>query len=482
MGHLMRVLAIAERALLADWDVTIVGDLDERAQGLVATHCRAASCVSVPLAGIPRWIETELDPATNVLHLDTYWLDTVPPTPPGCLVSSIQDGVFGQRRADLAIDPNLGAETRIADHASDHYLLGITAVAIRGQVLARRGEAPEAGRSVLVVLGGTDPHGVTPQVVDALGAVPGPLRVTVVVPAGQVDAVEAAVLRSPHAVERVSFLDDLPAVAREHTLVLTAAGTSVWDLACLGVPMATVCVADNQREGYQAVVAAGLGVGLGEPDEGFVARIAAVGDLLDDAAHRASMSATGRSLVDGLGTWRIVAAWSQLSEVAARQDPRRLTARPATMTDARLLFDWRNDPTTRASSRHADELDWDTHVQWLDGTLRRSDRILLIIGDGSVPVGTIRWDREDDRTWEVSVTVAPEARGQGIALAVLQAGERALAVPSTVRLVAVVHDDNDGSRRLFARAGYLPHLPADEHGFATYARWQVAAPELAPGA
>jgi len=178
--------------------------------------------------------------------------------------------------------------------------------------------------------------------------------------------------------------------------------------------------------------------------------------------------------VDGLGAWRVVSAWEQLLDVPpAEGDAAGLVARPATLDDARLLLDWRNDPVTRAGSRSRDEVAWEDHVAWLTRTLGSSERRLLVVESEGAPVGVVRWDDLGDRDWEVSITVAPAARGQGRALPLLRAGEEALGVAGPVRLVAAVHRENAASRRLFERAGYLPLLPPDADGFATYARLRV---------
>jgi RimJ/RimL family protein N-acetyltransferase len=210
---------------------------------------------------------------------------------------------------------------------------------------------------------------------------------------------------------------------------------------------------------------------------------------LTDARVRAELVAAGRRIVDGLGAWRVVRTW----ELARRQSQRRrsglsapgassLVARPATLQDARLLWQWRNDPATRASSRSSDEVPWEDHTRWLTSTLHRTDRILLVVEDpaGTAgPVGTVRWDLLPEpaagsarcHEWEVSITVAPQWRGQSLARPLLRAGE--LALSGTARssgtgvsaYVAVVHCDNGPSVRLFETSGYVPDLPADPAGF-----------------
>jgi RimJ/RimL family protein N-acetyltransferase len=223
---------------------------------------------------------------------------------------------------------------------------------------------------------------------------------------------------------------------------------------------------------------------------------------------RTGLVLAGREVVDGLGAWRVVRTWEMaqrhahrrwLSGRARASDPessttdsleversKRLVARAATLRDARLLWEWRNDPVTRASSRSSGELPWEDHLQWVTASLSRTDRRLLIVEgpggtDGSVvAVGTVRWDLEGERgpagDWEVSITVAPDLRGQSLARSVLGAAELALTEmarsdvarssrTAVTAYLAVVHVDNQASLRLFETSGYLPDLPPDSRGF-----------------
>jgi RimJ/RimL family protein N-acetyltransferase len=124
----------------------------------------------------------------------------------------------------------------------------------------------------------------------------------------------------------------------------------------------------------------------------------------------------------------------------------------ATEADSALLLAWRNDSQTRAWSRTTDPVSPADHETWLTRVLADPDRRLLVAELDGKPVGTVRFDR-DGGAWEVSITVAPEARGRRLAVPILLAAERALA-PATVR--ANVHRDNAASLALFERAGYRP--------------------------
>lgn len=134
-----------------------------------------------------------------------------------------------------------------------------------------------------------------------------------------------------------------------------------------------------------------------------------------------------------------------------------MRVRQASDADARLLLSWRNDPETRGWSRDTDPISLEDHLEWLRGVLASPARLLLIAETAdATPVGTVRFDRLGEASWEVSITVAPECRGRGLARRILQAGERELmgrGFRGTV--LASVHEDNAASVALFRAAGYV---------------------------
>lgn len=477
MGHVMRSLGLAEEASSRGWEIRFTGDLSVEAQQHVRKVLPSASVDAIPFENAEAVFEAETMDGVDIVHFDSYW--TIPDFGHGhAIVSNMQDGPFGARAAHLAIDANLGAETWfVRPDQSQHHLAGIDAAVIRGQVLRQRNVAvTQAGRPrVLVVMGGTDPLRLTSAVVEGLARSDEPMDITVVAAHDRHAQIQSLITDSPHTLSLRTFVDDLPAVARQQELVITAAGTSVWDFACMGSPMALVCAVENQQRGYRSAIDAGLGIPLGEPPHTELAeRVARLPGLLEDLAWTGGQREHLQQTVDGLGAWRIVSAWEELLEpLTPGPTAEDLVARRATMTDARTLFEWRNDETTRANSRSMGALSWQGHVAWLERCLADEARILLMVHTSNEDVGTVRWDRHDVHDWEASITLAPSSRGRGLSPAVLAAGEEALATTDPVRMLASIHTANTASHRLFRRAGYLPYLPADADGYETRAKWRL---------
>lgn len=119
--------------------------------------------------------------------------------------------------------------------------------------------------------------------------------------------------------------------------------------------------------------------------------------------------------------------------------------RKATIEDAKLLFDWRNDPETRQVSRDTSELVWDSHIGWLTRRLQCEDHGLYIAEVDGIPVGTVRIDHD-----EISYTVAPEQRQKGVGEAMLVEAKRAFG-----RKVAEVKRENVASMKVAERAGHI---------------------------
>ena len=93
-----------------------------------------------------------------------------------------------------------------------------------------------------------------------------------------------------------------------------------------------------------------------------------------------------------------------------------LHIRPATIEDAEMLFEWRNDEETRRASIIMAPLIWEEHVAWLEKSVKGvfPGRSIYIVEASGKPVGVVRSDTRADGYTEVSYTVAPLWRGKGL--------------------------------------------------------------------
>ena len=305
VGHAMRLLALAQELRGRGIEVHLAGDLDV---AWVASAYAEAGVLVHPCPTDPD------DLVTLVLDLDARWcvLDRYDLGPrwgvwlrrAGVVVMAMVDGPFSaDQDADLYVDQNPGATPR-AVGAGQLALAGADYTLFRDDVL-----------------GGTDPCGaapvVTPLVLQACSGLAA--DITVVTPDRTWVAPLAA--DAPPGVElRASGpVSDLAARAAASDLVVTASGSSVWELMCLGVPLGVVCVIDNQRPGYDMVADADLALGLGDlemlrrDDDARAAAVSALREAFTDRDVRVERAARAQELLDGRGRARVAEALVSLA-------------------------------------------------------------------------------------------------------------------------------------------------------------------------
>lgn len=452
VGHLARSAAIAEAARETGWDVVFSG---------IYTAPLAAGLLPRGMRREPRADSSEAVAAlaasvgADLVHVDDY---AAPPdlrerlASAGLRLSSIEDGEWGRRPADLVLMPSPAAFVAPRpDDGSRRVAGGAPWVPLRPGIRDRAlgaaggcgpGDRPDPG--VVVALGGTDAFDATSAVLGLLDAASWTGRVTLLGP----DRPPVGRDERVRALGPVADPAPLFAAAR---LVISGAGTTTWELSALRAAAALVLLTENQRANYDAALAAGGMVGLGELADVRRRAPAAV------RALRAALEDPPRPsepLVDGRGAERIVGAWSGLVG-----DAPPLGIRPAEEGDVGLLFAWRDDPVVRAASRSSAPLVWAEHRDWFARTLRDPNRLLVIARDARHPLGAVRLDRSGpgSRSWEVSVMLAARARGRGLSRPILElALAELLRSRDAEEIVAVVREDNAASLALFSRSGFGP--------------------------
>jgi RimJ/RimL family protein N-acetyltransferase len=127
-----------------------------------------------------------------------------------------------------------------------------------------------------------------------------------------------------------------------------------------------------------------------------------------------------------------------------------LTLRKATMEDAALLLKWKNEPDTRSNSIVSqEEIQWESHLNWLEKTLKNGAVELSIIELDGRSIGDLRldWDGET----EVSIRMDVAFRGKGVATKAVGMVNRK--GPLKAKIVA----HNLASMRVFLKNSYLPY-------------------------
>ncbi|TDB77640.1 PseG/SpsG family protein [Micromonospora sp. KC721] len=329
VGHLVRCLALGEEFLARGAAVALFGTVEE--VGWASAQLTARGIPLHPGPDTPAGlVAAAREHRLDAMVLDSYELDPAGAAAlraAGVVTLAIVDGDTRGQDADLYLDQNFGADApggTAPGSDAGTLLAGTRYALLRDLVIAARPSAPRtatpvARPRVLAFFGGTDAVGAAPVLTRVLLDTGHPMELTVLAARPRIEAELAALTCGRGQTLRVvPPTDGLPTMIRAADLVVSAAGTSTWELCCLGAPSALVCVVDNQRESYHRVVAHGLAAGLGELPElaapgmaGRAARAAAAGilrGLLASPRRRAALSARGWATVDGQGRGRVADA------------------------------------------------------------------------------------------------------------------------------------------------------------------------------
>jgi spore coat polysaccharide biosynthesis predicted glycosyltransferase SpsG len=312
VGHLVRCVALAEELTARGVDVHFLSDL-----GGVAWAAAQLEQRGLPWHPAP-YDEVGLVAAVQRLGLDALVIDsyTLPPAhskavrAAGATVLAIVDGDPRGQDADIYVDQNLDAVLEVGDvrlAGLDHALLRTSVRRLRpsSAPVSSFARTPK----VVAFFGGTDAYRAAPQVARLLADAAVPFDATVVA----ADASLRAELLAIQAGEGQSFeiidpTDRLPELLADADLVISASGTSTWELLCLGRAAALVWVVDNQIIGYERTVAHGYAAGLGRLGELGTDAVTTLRRLLLNPAERTALAVRGWAAVDGRGVERVADA------------------------------------------------------------------------------------------------------------------------------------------------------------------------------
>jgi UDP-2,4-diacetamido-2,4,6-trideoxy-beta-L-altropyranose hydrolase len=355
--------------------------------------------------------------------------------------------------ADVVLNQNLHAETlQYSAEPNTQFLLGTRYVLLRREFRAWRDwkrETHEIARKVLVTMGGSDPDNVTLKVVRALAAVGvDDLEAVVVVGAANphYEALHAATCALPYAIRLLRNAPNMPELIAWADLAVSAAGSTCWELAFMGLPAIVLVLADNQRPVADGLAVAGAAFNLGLPTMLTTGELGQQLTRFATAFHdRASMQHRAQELVDGEGVGRVVDALQG----------RELKLRPMRQQDCRLLWKWANDPEVRAAAFSSRAIPWEDHVRWFNSRLQDpACRILVALDGAGTPVGQVRFDMHSDEA-EIDVSLERQFRGCRYGRLLIAEAVRKLFRSTGIRVIhAHIKHQNARSIAAFEEAGF----------------------------
>ncbi|WP_422931563.1 UDP-2,4-diacetamido-2,4,6-trideoxy-beta-L-altropyranose hydrolase [Singulisphaera sp. PoT] len=227
------------------------------------------------------------------------------------LLAIDDDGHTSHRHADIVLNQNISAH-EISYRSGPMFLLGTRYAMLRREFREATWidrDFSKSASKILVTLGGGDPGLVLSNVIQALCRLhvrDVKIRLIAGPASGRLESLRQGREVLGSRLEILGAVEDMPAEIAWADIALTAAGSTCWELAFMGLPALTIVLAENQRGIARGMDAAGATRNLGwHQDLSASTLTEGLEALIEDHIARRSMSERGRTIVDGRGAERV---------------------------------------------------------------------------------------------------------------------------------------------------------------------------------
>lgn len=314
--------------------------------------------------------------------------------------------------AEIVLNQNIYANSTMYRRKAPHskILAGPRYALLRGEFSRKRPgdrRIPRIAKNILVTLGGSDKDNLTARVVRALDRSKSKnLEVRVVVGAINQNAEEIVRIcaESKKKMKVLANIDNMAEMMKWADLVISAGGTTAYELAITMTPSVMLVSAENQRLNAAGFCKRGLAQIVEDPLRITDNELMECFDsIISSSESRKKMVAGLKGVVDGHGPERVLMNMEG-SDVWMRR---------AENEDSKMILRWANDDETRKMSFTTSKISWETHAAWFHARLKDPSCLLLIGMDRlDSPVGSARIESKGQR-WTLSVVIDPKYRGKG---------------------------------------------------------------------
>ena len=215
--------------------------------------------------------------------------------------------------ADILLNQNIGAEEfEYCCNPECRSLLGLRYVMLRREFrsLGSKEECEGAVKHVLVTMGGSDPDNATLQVIKAflrLDVESLLIRVVVGTSNLHLESLRNAIKGQSMQIELLTAVNDMSTLMQWADFAISAAGSTCWELASVGIPFATVILAENQQGIANGLETCCQLKCLGWPTAGFQQRVEhLMRDIMECRVQLREQCCCLVAMMDSLGVERIL--------------------------------------------------------------------------------------------------------------------------------------------------------------------------------
>lgn len=355
--------------------------------------------------------------------------------------------------ADILLNQNMHAPNlKYCCDEDTTILRGAKYVLLRREFLKYRNfkrMIPDRAKNVLVTLGGADPDNVTFKVIEALKNINEPdisVRIIIGPNNPHQKSLRRSLFASHIALEMLINPNNIPDLMAWADMAVSAAGSTCWELAFMGLPSIVLVLSENQTAVAECLGNQGAVLNLGLSAECSQEHISnTFQTFINDSAKRSSLSEQSATLINGQGSNHVI-------KTMIRNN---LKLRDVTDLDRELIWQWANDEDSRLASYSQAYISWNEHTQWFDSVQKwKNHKFYIAVNESDGPVGQIRFAIEGDGAI-VSFSVSPNFRRKGYGKKILVRATRKLFNETNIKQIsAYIKSENVQSLKVFQKAGF----------------------------
>ena len=220
-------------------------------------------------------------------------------------IISFEDQGEGRNHVDVLIDCNLneGDAKTVLPHVKTLFGLPYSVLAPEFEQLhSEKRSFPEQIQSLLVTFGGTDPHGIT---LDLIKHIPENLKTTIISGFQNQEALQSIASNKPH-LSLVENIQDMAGMLASHDAVFCSGGVTLHEAMCVGTPAFVISQVAHQEDKAKAAQSMSAAINLGQANSWDANRLSGIFKLGKESLEK--MSAAGKKCIDGKGLKRVVEA------------------------------------------------------------------------------------------------------------------------------------------------------------------------------
>lgn len=131
--------------------------------------------------------------------------------------------------------------------------------------------------------------------------------------------------------------------------------------------------------------------------------------------------------------------------------------RLADIKDARFIWELRNNKNIRKKSFDSTPISFKQHLKWFSERLSTPNTfIFIVVIKRDIKIGYIRFEKEQDKIWKVSIAIIPRFQSRGYGWRAIKIGcQKLFKIRDAKKVVVYILKNNSTSFNAFKKAGFI---------------------------